>query len=235
MFGIDDAILGAGISAGANLIGGLFTNQANSAQAQANRDFQAQQSGTSYQRAVADMQAAGLSPMLAYSQGGASTPTGATAQMQNPASGAVSAYQESRKVSQDISQSKENVDLMKSQKVKAEAETLAAIESAKLTAQQAAETAQRVLYYPTRFAYEMANLHTQARLNTAQEGRHIIGSKLDATELPGKENIQATDQTFYGRHIRPYLKDLVSGLTSAKVGADIFRGKPPVTVINKGR
>lgn len=39
--------------------------------------FQREMSGTSYQRAMADMRKAGLNPMLAYSQGGASTPQGA--------------------------------------------------------------------------------------------------------------------------------------------------------------
>lgn len=47
-------------------------------QAQQQMDFQREMSGTSYQRAIADLQQAGLNPMLAYSQGGSSTPGGAS-------------------------------------------------------------------------------------------------------------------------------------------------------------
>lgn len=48
----------------------------NSAEALANRDWQEKMSSTAYQRAVEDMKKAGLNPILAFSNGGASTPGG---------------------------------------------------------------------------------------------------------------------------------------------------------------
>lgn len=48
----------------------------NSAEALANRDWQEHMSNTAYQRAVEDMKKAGLNPILAFANGGASTPGG---------------------------------------------------------------------------------------------------------------------------------------------------------------
>lgn len=83
---MDPIIGGALIGGGASLLGGFLggagadqASQRNQASAREQMAFQADQSGTAYQRAVKDMRLAGLNPMLAYSQGGASSPSGASA------------------------------------------------------------------------------------------------------------------------------------------------------------
>lgn len=79
----------AAFGAGLSKIGQDAANAENAEQAQLNRDFQERMSNTSYQRARADLEAAGFNPMLAVSQGGASSPSGSSAAaMQNTLSGA---------------------------------------------------------------------------------------------------------------------------------------------------
>lgn len=71
------------------------TTAASQAMAREQMGFQAQMSNTAYQRSRADMEKAGLNPMLMASQGGASTPQGASgnatsAHVENALGGVVS-------------------------------------------------------------------------------------------------------------------------------------------------
>ena len=86
----------AGATLGAQIGGGMDANQANADAAASAQSFSAQQYATRYQTTVADMEAAGLSPMLAYSQGAGSPPTGVSWQNQNVMQGVPQAYNTSQ-------------------------------------------------------------------------------------------------------------------------------------------
>lgn len=82
-------LLEAGLTGGLSLLGQAQANKANAKQAALNRDFQHNEaqaqmefqermSNSAYQRATKDMMSAGINPIMAYQQGGASSPAGAS-------------------------------------------------------------------------------------------------------------------------------------------------------------
>jgi len=104
-------------------------NAASASQAQAQMDFQERMRATQYQTAVEDMQKAGLNPMLAYSQGGAGTPSGAmgqvsTAKVGNSLASAVQGYQSMAQTNADLEQKAALTTNTSAQTLKTEADTI---------------------------------------------------------------------------------------------------------------
>lgn len=92
---------GAIAAAGINLVGGILANRGRRKEAEKDRNFQERMSSTSYQRGKDDLEAAGMNPALAY-RGGASTPGGAMAGVENVTEGAVSSAMQAKRMIADL-------------------------------------------------------------------------------------------------------------------------------------
>jgi hypothetical protein len=151
-------------------------NQASAEQAQRQMDFQERMRSTQYQTAIQDMQKAGLNPMLAYSQGGAGTPSGAmgqvsTAKVGNAIGSALQGYQSMAMNNADLDLKDATTKGTTAQTIKTEADTIKTaadigyvLENTKLNTQQT-KNLETML---NKLQQEIVNLRASEKLTTAQ-------------------------------------------------------------------
>lgn len=142
-------------------------NQTNIRLAQENRDWQERMSNSEYQRAVQDLKAAGLNPMLAYSQGGNSTPNTSAATVR-PEDGMATQIGESSARSVQAAQFKLNAAQTSANIQKTQAETRDTNASASIKEQQAPQSGERATAELMEIRQRVANLAKQEGLTTAQ-------------------------------------------------------------------
>lgn len=200
-------MFGANKAAESSIEGAKLANAANAQQAQLNRDFQERMSNTSYQRAVADMQAAGLNPALAYQQGGASSPTGATANMTNTKEQAAAIRANSAQQLSSTIQELAQLRVTNAQVRNIEAQTAKTRNEAGESSQRGISLERENMLWERITQQRFATLAAELGLteSTARDTR--ASAALKEAALPGAKNQERIDRTWYGRNLRPFLND----------------------------
>lgn len=193
--------LGAAIvSGGASLIGGLDANAANMAMMRRNEAWQERMSNTSYQRAVKDMRLAGINPMLAYMQGGASSPSGGMASVSDVVGPAVSSAVSAARVTKEL-------QMMDAQKQKLIADTAVAVQDAAL---------KNGLAYKVQHDIDATDART--RYTDAQSALTGVMRQIKSLSVPRARNEAAAETWLSGHQSLNRIREVLFGGGSMQGG-----------------
>ncbi|WNK13688.1 MAG: DNA pilot protein [Microvirus sp.] len=220
------------IPAAATLIGAKIgadgqerANEANINLSKEQMAFQERMSSTAYTRAVGDMTNAGLNPMLAYSQGGASAPMGSMPKIENAAgAGVASAAQVGGTIAgiQQILQSKAATDQLVAQTAKIESETM---EKNLNTARLAAEVkrGEADAYVANQTQGDRVNLtRSEEQIKATQAGRDTQSFSADVARRKADSQLTVMEIA-RGKADEQFYKGLGEGSPYIKMILDIMR------------
>ena len=217
---MSDPITGALIAAGGSLLTGFLNNSAASDRQSDAQAFSADQYAKRYQTTVKDMQAAGLNPMLAYSQGAGNAPTSSAASSAGTpdlgasfSQGRVSSAQSANlqastgKLTQDARTSSAQEGLYRSQQENTDADTLTKLQMPDLIkAQVLSYTANakslemginKMEAEIQKIAAEIKNISSQEERNKAETAAipSLVALRQAQAFLAGKQGSLASSQT----------------------------------------
>lgn len=212
-----------------NYLAQKATNKANRQMAQEQMAFQERMSNTSWQRAVKDMQAAGINPAVAYSRGGASSPAGAMATMENEVAPALASAKQGALFRSELEAAKASAERAKAEA--SSAKVGAAYDEAWLAAhgiiQRPDGSVQLDLSHPGIVE------KVRAEISSAQSA-----ARLAALQIPGGEvsaRVMGSKFGLYSEYLRRGVgaaSPLLGGIGGAAIGAFM---RKPAQVYNYGR